>query len=285
MKSIAVLLTVFNRKGGTLKCLANLRNVDLPEGYRIDIYMTNDGCTDGTPEAVREQFPEVTIVEGDGTLFWNRGMYKAWEAAAKTYDYDYYLWLNDDTFVYNDIVTTLIEASLTNKNNAIVVGATVDVSTKSKATYGGRIKGKGIAPLQGNMTKVDYFNGNIVLVPASVFHIIGNLDYYFTHSKGDFDYGLRARKAGFEIYQCGKPLGECDVHPRIDKWCDPDVPFKKRWKLLNRPNGMPPKETYHLEKRHKGKFIAIFHFCTTVIRCVVPKLWIWLGKAKMYENN
>ena len=60
--------------------------------------------------------------------------------------------------------------------------------------------------------EVCHFNGNIVLVPMAVFKVLGNLDHYFTHSKGDFDYGMRANKAGIKIIQCGEVLGECDVH-------------------------------------------------------------------------
>lgn len=284
MKSIAVLLTVFNRREGTLRCLANLRDMALPDGCRMDIYLTNDGCTDGTPEAVKKQFPDVKIIDGDGTLYWNRGMYTAWEVAARTCAYDYYLWLNDDTFVYRDAIECLVACSESENDSCIIVGATVDTMTRQRVTYGGRIEGKGVAPVNGEMVPVDYFNGNIVLVPSAVHRILGNLDWYFTHSKGDFDYGMRARKAGIGIFQCGKVLGECDLHPRIDKWCDPEVPFKERWAMLNRPNGMPPKETFHLEKRHGGIAIATFHFCTTVMRCLVPRLWVLLGKAKVNEG-
>jgi len=59
--------------------------------------MTDDGCTDGTSKEVLEQYPSVHIVSGDGTLFWNRGMYCAWKAAVKEREYDFYMWLNDDT--------------------------------------------------------------------------------------------------------------------------------------------------------------------------------------------
>ena len=283
MKRIAVLLTVFNRKEGTLRCLANLRDMELPDGCRMDVYLTNDGCTDGTPEAVRELFPDVNIIDGDGTLYWNRGMYTAWKAAASAYAYDYYLWLNDDTFLYPNAIKSLIDCSELEDDRCIIVGSTVDTATRQRVTYGGRIKGKGIAPVDGEMTKVDYFNGNIVLVPADVYQKLGNLDYYFTHSKGDFDYGMRARKAGIGSYQCGKALGECDLHPRIDKWCDPDVPFKKRWKLMQRPNGMPPKETFHLEKQES--FIkASIHYITIILRCIFPAIWVKLGKAKLNEG-
>ena len=281
-KTIAILLTVFNRKECTLKCLRQLTAQTQPDGVTFDVYITDGGSTDGTVESVRELYPEVRIQVKDG-VFWNRGMYASWEWAATMKKYDFYLWLNDDTFLYNDCIKTLYEASSVKDDACIIVGPTVDTATRQRVTYGGRINGKGIAPVDGAMTAVDYFNGNIVLVPADVFHKLGNLDYYFTHSKGDFDYGMRAMKAGIGRYQCGKALGECDLHPRIDKWCDPDVPFKKRWKLMQRPNGMPPKETFHLEKQES--FIkASIHYITIILRCMFPAIWVKLGKAKLNEG-
>ena len=176
-------------------------------------------------------------------------MWTAWQAAADARDYDAYLWLNDDTFVYDGALSSLMHAMTETDGEAIIVGATED-ATHSKLTYGGRLSEGGIPIPTGELTPVDYFNGNIVLVPQFVFRQLGYLDDYFTHSKGDYDYGLRAKKAGLQIYQIGKVLGECDEHPTFDKWCDPNVPFAQRWKLLNRPNGMPPHETFYFEKRH-----------------------------------
>lgn len=47
IKTLAVLITVHNRKEKTLKCL-QLLHAQLPmEGYQVDIYLTDDGCTDG----------------------------------------------------------------------------------------------------------------------------------------------------------------------------------------------------------------------------------------------
>ena len=112
-----------------------------------------------------------------------------------------------------------------------------------------------------------------MLIPRTAYKVLGNLDHYFTHSKGDFDYGMRAKKAGVAMYQAGEILGECDEHPTLDRWCNPDVPFAQRWKMLNRPNGMPPKETFHLDKRHKGLVTASFHYFTIYLRCLCPRLW------------
>lgn len=273
MKHIAVLLTVFNRKEKTLLCLKNLYQQTIPYEYQMDIYLTNDGCTDGTPEAVKEQYPQVNIINAQGNLYWNRGMHLAWQTAAKTKDYDYYLWINDDTFIYEGAIENLLSTATLHKGKAIITSACEDTKTHSYITYGGRKNWQMVIP-NGNEAEVDCINGNIVLVPQYVFHILGNLDYYFTHSKGDFDYGMRAVKAGIEMYQVGIPLGAYDAHEKLDKWCNPEISFIQRWKMLHRPNGMPPKETFHLENRHFGCLTALKHFFSIYLRVCYPKLWI-----------
>lgn len=277
MITIAILLTVYNRKEKTLMCLEKLYGQELPDNVKFDVYLTDDGCTDGTPEVVHAKYPDVNIIHGSGNLFWNRGMYTAWEAAAKIKAYDYYLWLNDDTFVYPDMLTSLLSLGENFEGKAIIVGATLSTDHK-RVTYGGWRNGKLIEP-SGLPEEADCINGNIVLVPRSVYLTLGNLDYYFTHSKGDFDYGMRARKKGIKIYVAGKCLGECDLHLLLDKWCDPDVPFRQRWKALHRPNGMPPKETFHLEKRHLGIMPALFHYFTIYMRCLFPQVWVKLKRS------
>lgn len=279
MISIAVLLTVFNRKRKTIECLKHLHGLLPIDGYQVDVYLTDDGCTDGTPEAIALQFPEVHIIQGDGNLYWNRGMYTAWQEAAKQ-NYDFYLWLNDDTYVYSNMLTSLLEASLIKEDKAIIVGATQSLDGKN-ITYGGRLKNGEIPIPNGKLVPICYFNGNIVLIPRYVYNKLGNLDYYFTHSKGDFDYGLRALKADVEMFQVGKYLGECDLHENIDKWCNPDVPLAQRWKMLYRPNGMPPNETFHLERRHYGVLMAMFHYITVHIRCIFPAIWIKFNKTRL----
>ena len=108
--SVAVLMTVYNRKDSTLKCLSLLyRQTDSLSRagkYRFSVYLTDDGSTDGTSEAVSSLFPDVNIIKGDGSLFWNRGMCAAWDEAARTSP-DFYLWLNDDTMLKPGAVALL----------------------------------------------------------------------------------------------------------------------------------------------------------------------------------
>lgn len=281
MEKIAVLLTVFNRKDTTLRCLHQLYAQTSIEGIKLDVFLTNDGCTDGTPETVREQYPQVNVIDAHGDLFWNRGMYTAWEEAAKN-DYDFYLWLNDDTFTYPYMLKELLSTSKEQNDRAIIVGAT-ETSGKSKPSYGGRDKDGHIPMPNGKPTEVYCFNGNIVLVPKSVYKRLGKLDFYYTHSKGDIDYGIRATKAGIKIFQVGLFLGICDLHPNIDKWCDPKIPLKERWRLMMRPNGMPPQETFHLEKQ-TNVLMASLHFMTVIIRCLFPSLWLRNKKVSGFHK-
>lgn len=272
-KSLAILMTVFNRKDYTIRCLHQIFQQDVLENMEISIFIVDGGSKDGTVEYVKEMFPSVNIKVKEG-VFWNRGMYAAWQWAVEKKVFDYYLWLNDDTFIYKECIETLIQESTKYNDNAIIIGATVDTNMKSMLTYGGRLS-SGVIPSLGKSEEVHHFNGNIVLIPSLVYDKIGNLDFYYTHSKGDFDYGLRARKNNVKMYQAPNALGECDVHLRIDKWCDPSIPFSQRWEMLKRPNGMPPKESYHLNRK-SSLWSAIYVYFAIYIRCLFPKLWIKL---------
>lgn len=272
MNRIAVLITVHNRKEKTLKCLDDVFKQKKSVAFSLDVFLTDDGCTDGTPEAVRERHPSVNIIRGDGSLFWNRGMYRAWEEAEKG-NYDYYLWLNDDTFIENDCVETLLVTSQDNNDKAIIVGPTADTNHK-KITYGGRQGSKLITDLSSNY-KCDHFNGNIVLIPRSVFMLLGKNDPYFRHALGDFDYGFRAFKNGIPIILTPKICGVCDEHESLPNWANPEIPIVKRFKALYSVggNGANPFEFFYFRRKHSGFIPALITFVSNHIHTLIPKLW------------
>lgn len=271
MQTIAVLLTVFNRKKKTLECLEHLYKQLPLDGYKIDTYLTDDGCTDGTPEAVKEQYPYVNIIQGNGNLFWNRGMYMAWEEASK-HDYDFYLWLNDDTMLLPNALKTIMANSESKQNKAIIVAANRAIE-EEKTTYSGHNKNGIISP-NGNLQPCDTFNGNCVLITRYVFLKVGNLDWKFRHAIGDLDYGYRAKKAGIEMFVSSTYLGMCNNNPKLPAWARKEVPLIKRIKNLYSPLGYAePIPFFHFEKRNFGFITAIKHFISIHIRVLFPQLW------------
>jgi GT2 family glycosyltransferase len=272
MKSIAVLLTVHNRKEKTLECLSYMYQQKIPEGYYFDVYLTNDGCTDGTPDAVKQHYPFVNIINGDGNLYWNRGMHLAWKNASENKDYDYYLWLNDDTYLVENAIYNTIEDSKKVHDNSIICGATLSLNHEN-ITYSGRLNNKILIP-NDTLQECNIINGNYVLVPKIIFKIVGNLDWRFRHAIGDFDYGLRVVKKGYKIYLAGKIIGYCDENKTLPKWCLSTTPIIERFKILYSPLGYAePLSFFIYEKRHFGIYTAIKHFISINLRALIPTLW------------
>lgn len=272
-KIIAVLITVHNRKDKTLACLRRIYSQQLPETVTVEVYVTDDGCTDGTTEAILIHFPQTNIIQGDGNLFWNRGMYEAWSAAEKK-DYDYYLWLNDDTILFENAISLLLSVSEIKSNESIIVGYTID-SKRKRITYGGRNKYTGLITNVKSITECDTFNGNIVLIPRRVYKMVGKNDPVFHHAIGDTDYGLRAQKMGIKSYISDVACGICDSHAKLPKWSDKSIPLHKRIQFLYRPggNGANPIEFFIYKKRHYGLFAAIMTFISNHIHLLFPFLW------------
>lgn len=271
MKEIAVLITCHNRKEKTLACLAALYKCAIPQGYVFSVFLVDDGCTDYTAKAVSEKFPAVTIIKGNGKLYWNRGMRLAWSTAAIK-GFDYYLWLNDDTSLFKDGLIDLL-AVIENKGNDIIVCGVTQSILSDTITYSG-FKNRMMVMPNGEIQACDSFNGNIVLIPNVVYQKVGNLDNKFSHSIGDLDYGLRAKKKGIDIYITTKAIAYCENNPQLPLWCRPEKPFLTRLKFLYSPLGYStPLEYFVYKRRHFGILIAIQHFFTIHLRLLFPKLW------------
>lgn len=277
MKRVAVIITVYNRKEQTLQCLKALNKQTTHtnrQNIEINIYLTNDGCTDGTPEAIKEDFPYVHIIDGDGNLFWNRGMYVAWQEAAKS-NYDYYLWLNDDTHLYYDAVERLITVSEEKYNQSVIIGSCCSATNKNIITYGGRDKEGRLIEDVERTTKCTIFNGNIVLIPRFVFAKVGFNDYYYNHALGDFDYSLMVKKAGLNSYVAKGVYGTCELHSSKPKWSDSSIRFSERWKAFYSTggNGANPFEFFHFRNKHYGILAALATFISNHLHVLFPKFW------------
>lgn len=278
MQTIAVLITCHNRKEKTLKCLETLLGQTNITDFIVDVYLTDDGCTDGTPEAIKAEYPQVHIIHGDGNLYWNRGMHKAWEVAARTKDYDFYLWLNDDVELKNNALAHILFCSKEKGDNALISGL---VSTPNGTLFiGGRIGRKRIRVVpNGEIQKIDIMtSGNLVLIPKSVFKQIGFNDPYYRHSFGDVDYSLMVKKKNIGLYVTKECEGFCEIDVKTRKCFQKDIPFSQRWRFLHTPLSYSmPNEIFYFNKKHYNVFIAIYHYVSVYLRCLFPMLW---GKIK-----
>jgi GT2 family glycosyltransferase len=258
---LAVLITCFNRRDLTLRCLDALFAQDRRK-CDMQVFLIDDASTDGTSQAVKDYFPGVHLTFGTGKLFWNRGMHAAFALALRQ-DFDYYLWLNDDTLLAHAGLDRMLQTSERLRQqgvSAIVAGNTQDSITQQH-TYGGMVRGSRMRPASYRLAQpsfisiepCDTMNGNCTLVPREIASIIGNLDYQFNHNFGDIDYGLRARASGFSIYMAPGFIGSCSENTDRGTWKDRNIGLRKRWSLLNSPKGCPWAEWSIFTKRHLGR--------------------------------
>ena len=257
-QNIAVLLTCFNRKEKTLACLNRLSIAisTLKDPFNLSVYLTDDGSTDGTAEAVAKQYPEAKILKGTGNLYWAGGMRNSWREAIKK-DYDAYLLLNDDTNVFPSMFTELLETHRYCVNNfktgGIYLGSTKETGILS---YGGaRLTNKFLFKYHfirpnGEIQSCELGNANIMLVTKDVVSKIGILSEGYTHGVADYDYTLKAVAKNIPVLIAKEYCGTCtDDHSDI-YLTFPDKTISERIALLKNPLSLDFKSNFNLMLRH-----------------------------------
>lgn len=270
---IAVLLATFNRRDKTLSCLRQLFDQVLPMGFEMEVFLTDDASSDGTALAVKELYPTVHVLKGTGSLFWAGGMRNSWGEALHG-GFDYYLLLNDDTLLKTAALYRLISHAL-KKKDAICIGTTTD--SRGKVSYGGRKlynrnKVQSFSVYSDTeLIECDMANANIMLVPRAVVDAVGILSDSYTHSIADYDYTMRAKKAGFHTYVVPGILGYC-VDDHGNNWRSSDCSLAERIKYLKSPKGLAYKEYMHFIRQHFPQHLPAA-FIKLWMKTLFPVLW------------
>jgi len=259
MNNIAILITCYNRKETTLACLRQVVSDSKKfNDIVIKVYLVDDGSTDGTSFAIENEFPFIKIINGTGNLFWAGGMRLAWKTAKDFGEHDYYLLLNDDTFLLTDAFQILINSNKKIKaeklTEGITIGTTIDKET-GKISYGGSLLKNKFSPKSVKVFKenvdieCDLGNANIMLIPKAIVEKIGTLSTIYTHGLADFDYTLRARKVGFWVMVAPRICGFCK-NDHGKRWKGTNTKLSERLQFLYSPKGLAYKEYMYFIKTH-----------------------------------
>ncbi len=230
MIRIAIIITCFNRCEKTVKCLESLYLAE--DSYNnhsaikisTKLFLTDDGCTDETADTVLNLFsPEhdISIINGDGHLYWAGGMRAAWNKALQDdSSFDYYLLVNDDTFIFPNAFDLLFELDEAAKSQyerqGIYSGICCASFDQTVTTYGGDVwvdllsaSRQRLSP-SGFPQSADLVNSNILLVPNSVVAKQGIFFRGYHHAHADYDYSMRAKRNGFPVLLSSHYCGMCD---------------------------------------------------------------------------
>ena len=218
---VAIVAPVHNRRDITLQCLKSLRRIET-RGLEFKTYIVDDGSTDGTSEAIRKEYPEVEIVEGDGNLWFTEGTNVGVRAALKN-NPDYVLMMNDDQVFDSKFLEYLVETA--EKNPRSVIGPLLllwdtphkifQVSPRWETFSGGfhHWQQQTVWTVPKKPWEVDIIVGNAVLVPVKAIKEAGLMDSKRYPNFGDAEYTPRLKKKGWRLL----------IDPRSRVFCQPNT--------------------------------------------------------------
>jgi GT2 family glycosyltransferase len=256
MKLIAACTPVYNRAAITQRGIESLLRAALPAGYRLRLFVVDDNSTDTTPQVLRDLVragAPIEIIAGTGQLFWGGGLRLALEHAYRESP-DYVLWFNDDVKWDPDGLERMI-ALAESSPGAIVSGTFRDDRDERRVLYGGIRRSSAIKSLRFELVKpsgepavVDTANGNGLLVARSIYQVLGEVRY--AHTKGDFDYCLRASRLGIRTLITGRTEGSCLSNAGKEAFLGTPTSYRSWWHSLDRPQNFPLDEWASFCREH-----------------------------------
>jgi GT2 family glycosyltransferase len=200
--TVYCVIPVYNRLEITRRCLGYLCAQDYPA---VQIVIVDDGSTDGTGEYLaRCGLPNLTVLTGNGNLWWGGAMHKGIAHVMKVAGKDdYLLMLNDDVRVTANYVSTLVRDSVAHRG---AVTGSVQRDEVSGALLGSGYMidywGMQILPTEAGSSsaRVDALPGRGALFPMRAVLGAGNINVKaFPHYQGDLEYSARIREMGWPV--------------------------------------------------------------------------------------
>lgn len=294
--NISILLTCHNRREKTVACLQSLKaalesyNNKAVDKVYFEIFLTDDGCTDGTADAVRALFPDenlLHVLQGDGNLFWAGGMRFCWKEALKRHqEWDYYLLVNDDVVFLDNLFDDMIQSDewccQKYGMHGVYSGFTMSPQ-KNKTSFGGSNEKEGVLDPTGTPQPCQYICANALFVPKVVVERIGTFGKDYVHGGADYDYGFRARKAGVPVLTNCSYIGICENehYCNVSDILSMSLKERKR-KLYAPPRGKKDYLTF-LKKHNRKKYLPSLIVLGLQIYC--PRLYVLLFSRKIERLN
>lgn len=226
---VAVVIVSFNVAGLLAECLQSLDNA---KGVQLETWVVDNASADGSPELVRQQFPQVHLIDNSDNRGFGAACNQALRAIASRQeaapDFDHVLLLNPDTRVPADALARLcafLDAHpdcgvagprLLRPDGSLDLACRRSFPTPEVSLYRqlglSRLFPRSPRFARYNLTfldeeqtyPVDAVVGAFMLIRWEAIRQAGFLDERFWMYAEDLDWCLRIRQAGWQVYYCGE---------------------------------------------------------------------------------
>jgi GT2 family glycosyltransferase len=206
--TVAIIVVNWNQYQLTIECLASLKNVTYSN---FQIILVDNGSKDGSPQKLRDAFPEVFLLENPENTGYVGGNNLGLEYALQ-HGFEYCLLLNNDTEVSPDFLSLMLEGIRADDKIGIAgpaiyyhslpdtlwsAGGAIDWEHGSTRMLG--IGERVRDPSRTLPQPVDFVTGCALLIRSDVIKKIGLLDERFFAYYEETEWCVRVKKAGFKI--------------------------------------------------------------------------------------
>jgi GT2 family glycosyltransferase len=206
---IAIIVLNFNKKPDLLEALESIFDSDYPN---FKVVVVDNDSSDGSADAVAENFPQAHLIRNSENSGVSKGRNIGWRYADKTYEFEYVIFLDDDTVVTKDFLTKLVDAYDHHPEAGVLAGkAFTNIANKQLMSVGinvnfytGLVYDLGVGELDHGQydvpREVDAAGGFAFMVRADLFRQLDAFDErYSPYGWEDVDFSLRARKVGHTV--------------------------------------------------------------------------------------
>lgn len=119
-QKLYILLPVHNRKDISIKFVKMLLNQTYKNYHLV---LIDDGSSDGTVEYIKEYVTDLTIINGDGNLWWGGALHQGylWAKNKINNSLDAILIINDDVLIETDFLATGLKILRENSFKTLVI--------------------------------------------------------------------------------------------------------------------------------------------------------------------
>jgi GT2 family glycosyltransferase len=224
-KKIAVVIVTFNGEIWLKKNLNSLLN----SNYPIDIIIVDNASTDKTISTIKE-FSTVELIQSKENLGFGKANTIGIDFALKK-GADAVFLLNQDTWIYENTISSLVEALFENQNLGIVspMHYSADEKTidENFNTYFNRFEKEEDSE---SIRIVPFINAAAWLVSKECFTKTGYFDPIFSHYGEDRNFCERVKYHGFKI---GVVKNSAICHDRLVKLNPDKIELQSKYLVLN----------------------------------------------------
>lgn len=200
---ISIVMSTYNRKKDLLECLQSIRNNNYPN---LEIVLVDNGCEDGTRDAVQGAFPDVRVVRTEKNLGSVGGINLGIRDVPQ--DAEYILFLDDDYILKDGAIQELINAIHDKPEYGAATARVLYFENPAMVQVAGSSVGlyTGINYMNSGPDHKKYHTffdtegiGGTGLVKKAVVDQVGLWDETYYYYYEDPDFSLRILEAGYKI--------------------------------------------------------------------------------------